>query len=156
MSDKPVIRLLLADVDGTLVTKDKILTDRAVAAAHAMREAGIALALTSGRPPRGMQKLVAPLNLTTPVAGFNGGVLVNPDMSVIESRMLSPQAAHTALKTILDKGLDAWLYTPDAWLIRKRDAPHVARESHTGGFGPVIGPEFTEEHLAKLARIVGV
>ena len=156
MSDKPVIRLLLADVDGTLVTKDKILTDRAVAAARAMREAGIALALTSGRPPRGMQKLVAPLNLVTPVAGFNGGVLVNPDMSVIETRTLSPSAAKTALKTILDKGLDAWLYTPDAWLIRDRSAPHVERESHTVGFEPVIVPEFTDEHLAKLAKIVGV
>ena len=100
------------------------LTDRAVAAVHAMHEAGIALALTSGRPPRGMQKLVEPLRLSTPVAGFNGGVLVNPDMSVIESRMLSPSAAHTALQTILDKGLDAWLYTPDAWLIR--DRPHEA------------------------------
>ena len=156
MSEKPVIKLLLADVDGTLVTKDKILTDRAIAAAQAMHEAGIALALTSGRPPRGMQKLVAPLNLVTPVAGFNGGVLVNPDMSVIETRTLSPEAAHTALKTVLDKGLDAWLYTPDAWLIRDRAAPHVERESHTVGFEPVIVPEFTDEHLAKLAKIVGV
>jgi len=91
MSEKRVIKLLLADVDGTLVTKDKILTDRAIASVHAMHEAGIMLALTSGRPPRGMQKLVAPLGLKTPVAGFNGGVLVNPDMSVIESRMLSPE-----------------------------------------------------------------
>ena len=125
MSEKPLIKLLLADVDGTLVTKDKVLTDQAIAAVHAMHEAGIALALTSGRPPRGMQKLVAPLHLVTPVAGFNGGVLVNPDMSVIETRKLSPEAAHTALKTVLDKGLDAWLYTPDAWLTRDRAAPHV-------------------------------
>jgi Cof subfamily protein (haloacid dehalogenase superfamily) len=156
MSDKPVIRLLLADVDGTLVTKDKVLTERAIAAAQAMREMGIALALTSGRPPLGMRKLVAPLNLVTPVAGFNGGVLVKPDMSVIETRTLSPSAAKTALKTVLDKGLDAWLYTPDAWLIRKRDAPHVERESNTVGFQPVVVPEFTDEHLAKLAKIVGV
>jgi Cof subfamily protein (haloacid dehalogenase superfamily) len=156
MSEKPLIKLLLADVDGTLVTKDKVLTDQAIAAVQAMHEAGIALALTSGRPPRGMQKLVAPLHLVTPVAGFNGGVLVNPDMSVIETRKLSPEAAHTALKTVLDKGLDAWLYTPDAWLIRDRAAPHVERESHTVGFEPVIVPEFTDEHLATLAKIVGV
>ncbi len=156
MSEKPVIKLLLADVDGTLVTKDKVLTDQAVAAVRALHEAGIAMALTSGRPPRGMQKLVAPLALKTPVAGFNGGVLVNPDMSVIETRTLSPEAARTALDTILDKGLDAWLYTPDAWLIRDRAAPHVERESHTVGFEPVIVPEFTDEHLARLAKIVGV
>jgi Cof subfamily protein (haloacid dehalogenase superfamily) len=156
MSEKPLIKLLLADVDGTLVTKDKVLTDQAIAAVHALHEAGIGMAITSGRPPRGMQKLIKPLDLRTPVAGFNGGVLVKPNLSVIETRTLSPEAARTALKTILDKGLDAWLYTPDAWLVRDRAAPRVERESHTVGFEPTIVPEFTDAHLAALAKIVGI
>jgi Cof subfamily protein (haloacid dehalogenase superfamily) len=156
MSDKPAIRLLLADVDGTLVTKDKVLTDQAIAAVHAMHEAGIALALTSGRPPRGMQKLVAPLALKTPLAGFNGGVLVNPDMSVIETRTLSPEAARTALTTILDMGLDAWVYTAEEWLIRDGGAPHVSREAWTVGFEARIVPEFSDDLLTKVAKIVGV
>jgi hypothetical protein len=48
------IRLLLADVDGTLVTPDKVLTERAVQAVHRLGEVGILFAITSGRPPRGM------------------------------------------------------------------------------------------------------
>ena len=46
-------RLLLADVDGTLVTQDKVLTERSIEAVRALNEAGILFALTSGRPPRG-------------------------------------------------------------------------------------------------------
>ena len=36
-----------------------------------MRDAGIAFAITSGRPPRGMQMLIEPLKLTAPIA-FGG------------------------------------------------------------------------------------
>jgi len=72
------IRLLLADVDGTLVTQDKVLTEQAVAAVDRLRDAGILFAVTSGRPPRGMEMLVEPLRLQTPIAAFNGGLIVNP------------------------------------------------------------------------------
>ena len=46
------IRLFLADVDGTLVTQEKVLTDRAIAAVAKLKQAGILFAITSGRPPR--------------------------------------------------------------------------------------------------------
>src|SRR5437879_13249109 len=82
------IRLLIADVDGTLVTKDKILTERARQAVRRLREAGIAFAITSGRPPRGMSMLIEPLEITTPVAAFNGGMFVKPDLSIIEQHVL--------------------------------------------------------------------
>ena len=38
MSGQRDIRLLLADVDGTLVTQDKVLTDQTVAVAQELRE----------------------------------------------------------------------------------------------------------------------
>ena len=103
--------LLLADVDGTLVTQDKVLTEQAMAAAQELRKAGITLALTSGRPPRGMSMLIEPLKLEGAIAGFNGGVFVNPDLSVIDSHILDFAAAQETLQLILDAGLDAWVYT---------------------------------------------
>jgi hydroxymethylpyrimidine pyrophosphatase-like HAD family hydrolase len=51
------IRLVLADVDGTLVTQKKLLTPKTRQAVVKLGDAGIAFALTSGRPPRGMQIL---------------------------------------------------------------------------------------------------
>ncbi|WP_154675786.1 HAD family hydrolase, partial [Komagataeibacter diospyri] len=69
MSD-PEIRLVLADVDGTLVTKDKILTPRAIRAVERLRERGILFTITSGRPPRGMKMVIDPLKISEPIAGF--------------------------------------------------------------------------------------
>jgi Cof subfamily protein (haloacid dehalogenase superfamily) len=152
----PQIKLLLADVDGTLVTKEKILTAQAVAAVRALHDAGVVFAVTSGRPPRGMEMLIAPLDLQAPLAGFNGGVLTKPDLTVIETRALSAQAAQAALRAITGKGLDAWVYTADAWLLRDSKAAHVEREAWTVKFDPVVVPTFTDEHLGQAVKIVGV
>jgi hydroxymethylpyrimidine pyrophosphatase-like HAD family hydrolase len=57
MAERRKISLVLADVDGTLVTEQKVLTKRAQNAVSALQSAGIRFAITSGRPPRGMAML---------------------------------------------------------------------------------------------------
>jgi Cof subfamily protein (haloacid dehalogenase superfamily) len=156
MSRPPDIRLLLADVDGTLVTDDKVLTATAKAAAQELRRAGIALAITSGRPPRGMSMLIEPLDLQDAIAGFNGAVFVRPDLSIIATHTLDPATAKLALKLVLGQGLDAWVYTETEWLIRNQDAPHVAREAWTVKFAATVVASFTQAHLAHTVKIVGV
>jgi Cof subfamily protein (haloacid dehalogenase superfamily) len=150
------IALVLADVDGTLITANKVLTERTDAAVKALHAAGIAFAITSGRPPRGMSMLIKPLALGTPIAGFNGGVFVRPDLSVIESHTLAPATAKQTVELILGRGLDVWIYTADEWLIRDPDAPHVAREAWTVKFDARVVPAFTDAHLAHVVKIVGV
>ena len=136
------IRLLLADVDGTLVTGDKTLTGAAIEAARALGRAGVMLAVTSGRPPRGMKMLIGPLGLTTPIAGFNGGAMVKPDLTVIESHDLDGRTAQRAVDLIRDGGLDAWLYTAEDWQVLDADAAHVAREAWTVKFDPAVVKDF--------------
>jgi Cof subfamily protein (haloacid dehalogenase superfamily) len=150
------ISLLLADVDGTLVDENKVLTPRAQAAVMGLHDRGIKFALTSGRPPLGMKKLVEPLAIDTPVAGFNGGVFVNPDMSVISSKLLAPDVTRTTIEIVHDHGMDAWLYTGKEWVIYKLDAPHVAREEKTIGFAPRVVSEFSDDDIEAAVKIVGV
>jgi hypothetical protein len=103
-----------------------------------------------------MSMLIKPLALRMPIAGFNGGVFVNPDLSVIESRTLDLATAKLALKLIVDQGLDTWIYTQDEWLIRDKEAPHVARETRTVKFDAKIETSFTDAHLSQAVKIVGV
>jgi Cof subfamily protein (haloacid dehalogenase superfamily) len=149
------IRLLLADVDGTLVTTEKTLTGAAIEAARALGRAGIMLAITSGRPPRGMKMLIGPLGLTTPIAGFNGGAMVRPDLTVIESHGLDGRTARRAVDLIRDGGLDAWLYTAEDWQILDADAPHVAREAWTVKFDAAVVTDFADADLARAVKVVG-
>lgn len=151
------IRLVLADVDGTLVTTDKSLTPRAIAAVHALHARGIAFAVTSGRPPKGMAMLVQPLALATPISGFNGGLVVQPDLvTVLQSRTLPREAAETTLALLAKLGLDAWVYSGEDWLVRDVSAPHVAREAGTVKFAAKVVPRFEGDMLDHVVKIVGI
>jgi len=155
MQQKQKISLVLTDVDGTLVREDKVLTTRAQAAVQRLHEAGIHFAITSGRPPRGMAMLFDSLQLKTPIAGFNGGLFVKPDLSIIEQKTLPADVAAGAIDLILGNGLDAWVYRGNDWLITKPDAPHVAREAWTVKFQPKLVADIRGE-LDGIAKIVGV
>ncbi len=149
------ISLLLADVDGTLVNHEKVLTERARNAVHRLRDAGVRFAITSARPPKGMAMLVEPLALDTPIAGFNGGLFVHPDLTIIEERVLAPDAAKQAVDIILKHDLDVWVYSGNDWLVRDPTAPHVAREAWTVKFQPKVVKDF-ENALQSAVKIVGV
>jgi Cof subfamily protein (haloacid dehalogenase superfamily) len=155
MAQKPKISLVLADVDGTLVTEDKVLTERAQAAIHRLHGAGISFAITSGRPPKGMAMLFDTLRLETPIAGFNGGLFVKTDLSIIEQKTLPADVAAKAIELIRAHGLDAWVYRGNDWLITKPDAPHVAREAWTVKFQPEVVADFADK-LTDVAKIVGI
>jgi len=149
------IRLLVADVDGTLVTHDKVLTERARAAVARMRDAGIQFAITSGRPPRGMEMLIAPLALTTPIAAFNGGMFVKSDLSVIEQRVLQAVVIEPAIETMRKHRLDTWIYRGTDWFVHERHGPHVDREEWTVKFPPTVVPDF-QGLTSNVAKVVGV
>ncbi|GBQ46470.1 hydrolase [Komagataeibacter europaeus LMG 18890] len=144
----------MADVDGTLVTKDKILTPRAIRAVERLRERGILFTITSGRPPKGMKMVIDPLKISEPIAGFNGGMMVRPDFTVIEARTLPADTARRVIGIIRDHGADPWVYNGNDWIVSKLDAPHVAREQWTVKFPPVVGN--VEAKLDQVVKITGV
>jgi Cof subfamily protein (haloacid dehalogenase superfamily) len=151
----PNIKLVLTDVDGTLLNKDKALTDRARQAVQSLRDRGIVFAITSGRPPRGMSMLIEPLALDMPLAGFNGGMWTNPDLSLIEARTLPKDVAEKTVAMLENDGLDVWVYSGEDWLIRDKNAPHAAREEWTVKFPPKLVKDFAKA-LENAVKIVGI
>ena len=133
---KARVRLVIADVDGTLVTQEKVLTPRAIEAVRKLHAAEILFAITSGRPPRGMKMLVDPLQLAEPIAGFNGGAVTTPDLKPV-SVLLIPQAvAREALDLVTQHKLSVFLYSDLEWYVRDPHGPHVDREQKTVQFAP--------------------
>jgi Cof subfamily protein (haloacid dehalogenase superfamily) len=149
------VRLVVADVDGTLVTPDKIVTPRARAAVRQLREADVAFTITSGRPPRGMKALIDDLQVHSPIAAFNGGLFVRPDLSVLRRHVISREAATSVIDLMARGGLDVWLYTDNNWYVRSRHGPHVDREVWTVGYDPVVISTF-DDVRGCISKIVGV
>ena len=149
------VRLVVADVDGTLVTPDKILTPRARAAVRTIVEAGIAFTITSGRPPLGMKPLIDDLQLQDPIAAFNGGLLVRPDLSVIREHLIPSEAAQAVIDILTKDTLDVWVYGGKDWYVKSRHGPHVDREEWTVKFPPTVVSTY-EGLLDRIVKIVGV
>jgi Cof subfamily protein (haloacid dehalogenase superfamily) len=122
---------------------------------NALQAGGIAFAITSGRPPRGMAMLIDPLSLRTPVAGFNGGIFVRPDMTIMAEHVLAADVAERAIEIILHHSMDVWVYSGKDWLVRDANAPHVAREQLTVKFPPTVVKDFNGV-LGSAVKIVGV
>ena len=151
----PRIACLLSDVDGTLVTADKRLTEATVAAVRRLGEAGIRFAVVSSRPPFGLRMLVEPLRLTTPLLAFNGGAVVTPGLDMLRSHVLAPDAARQAIEMIRARGAGVWLFTSERWLVLDPDGPYVAHEIRTVEARPVTAPSF-DPWLGAAGKIVGV
>src|SRR5689334_762021 len=148
------ISAFLVDVDGTLITQERVLTMRAVEAVRKLHDNGIAFFITSGRPPRGMRMFVEPLELKMPMAAFNGGMIVNPDLSLVDERTLSDDVVPEVIKILSAHGLEVWIYRGADWYIRSAQAPHVNREAATVQFPPTVVPTF-DGLLNRVVKIVG-
>jgi len=155
MTDTPKIQLLLADVDGTLVTSKKVLTLRAIKAVDALRAAGVRFAITSGRPPRGMAHLIQPLKLDTPIASFNGGEMVDGTLKIIAAQALPADLARETVAVLAAFKIDTWIYVGEDWFVRDPTAPHVAHEAETVKFEPKVVVDF-DGLLDQAVKIVGV
>ena len=147
--------LLISDVDGTLVTADKVLTSASVEASRKLAAAGVKLSLISARPPRGLMYVVGPMDLSLPFAAFNGGAIVAPDGTLLESYPLPRDFAEVALRILADRKVDAWVFAGDDWLLDNIADPNVAREQRTVRFAPHVVADFAG--IAEpIGKVVGV
>ncbi len=148
------IRLLVADIDGTLVTKEKLLTPKSVDALSRLQKAGVLFGVTTGRPPKGARMLVDSLPGLKFIAGFNGGIVVRRDFSVFKENLLEGAVAKQVAQIILEHKLDVWVYTEKDWFVRDPRAYRVDREQRTVQFPPTVISGF-DGRLDHVAKIVG-
>src|SRR6202043_1978271 len=112
------IALVVSDVDGTLLTKDKTLTEGTRRAVRRLEESGVGFTITSSRPTIGMRFLIEPLQITLPVGAFNGSSIVDAQLNPIEQHLIPLPAVQRCLEVLNQFGVDIWLFTNDLWLTR--------------------------------------
>lgn len=136
-------RLLVADIDGTLVRSDKSLSAGTIAAAKRLEAAGVAMALISARPPSGMLWIARKLDLSTPLAAFNGGTIVGPDGTIRLVARLPSQVARHALALIDRPAIVKWLFSGGRWHVDRLDGVHDVAERKAVNQPPVVDGDFS-------------
>jgi hypothetical protein len=149
------VRLLVSDIDGTLVLPDKSLTPAALSAGKKLDAAGVGLTLVSSRPARGMLGLVQALDLKIPFAAFNGGSIVAPDGKLVSAKRLTADAATKAIDLFKSRGVMVWAFADDNWYLTDDSSPYVQRERRTVNFDPTVVANF-DAVIDRVDKLVGV
>jgi Cof subfamily protein (haloacid dehalogenase superfamily) len=149
------IRLLISDIDGTLVRPDKSLAQPVVAAVHRLRAAGVQISLISARPLSGMLPIMKALGIEGPVGAFNGGTIAKPDGTVISAERLERTTTARALDLFDQAWVTPWLFADGRWFAKTTAAPHVPSERITAAQEPVIVSDFNGL-LDRVDKLVAV
>ncbi len=152
---KQPIRLLVSDVDGTLVRHDKTLAKATIAAAHRVLHAQLQMTLISARPPSGILPLARALGLTSPLAAFNGGTLITPDGRVLATHHVSAEASRAAVGIVKASGASLWMFADGQWFASDAGNPHIPREKLSAMVDPAFGADIDALH-GRIDKIVGV
>lgn len=70
--------LIALDLDGTLLTDEKTITERTMKTIAQVKEAGHEVVIATGRPYRASKAIYQQLQLTTPIVNFNGAYVHHP------------------------------------------------------------------------------
>ncbi|WP_040507353.1 Cof-type HAD-IIB family hydrolase [Gluconobacter morbifer] len=149
------IRMVVSDMDGTLLTPDKTMTPATLAMAKALQERGIPLCLASARPPAAMIRYIDQLGLTGQNAGFNGGIIFSPDGTATVSRILSPDVLSVVCDMLHVHGIETWFLRQSEWLVLDAASPFVENERRITGLQPHQVADL-RQHFDGIGKVMGV
>ena len=132
-------KLLLFDLDGTVVRADHSVDPRVSEALRRLSQNGVAIGIASGRAAFGARHLYEPLAVNAPSMFFSGSLVEDPKTQ--KALFLEPLESQTLLelaKQAKQIGLYAELYSSDEYLI---EAPGRLTDLHTEYLGkpPIVG-----------------
>ncbi len=119
-----------------------------------LRDAGILFALTSSRPPRGLHMYIEPLALTTPIAAFNGGMIVDTKSTILEEHTIDDDVVPVIIGVLDDHDVPVWVYRGQEWYVRDANGAHVQHEADVCQFQPLTVANF-DGVSDGVAKIVG-
>jgi Cof subfamily protein (haloacid dehalogenase superfamily) len=123
------IRLLIADVDGTMLNPAGELSAVTYVTVGRLRQAGVKLSLSSARPSFGMQWLIRMLEIDCACSGLNGGILFHPHGGVVVERELESGVVEEITERMRNHELDVWLFTREQWFIPRSGRSHARHQA---------------------------
>lgn len=134
-------RLVVIDVDHTLIRSDHTLADATVDAVHRIRAADVEVVLASSRPPGSMRQYLEPLGLVEPAlfvglqGAFVGAFDANGALRTQATFPLDHEIALAAATAGHEFGLATNWYTADGWFVDRVTDAEV-RESQLARMQP--------------------
>lgn len=114
-----MIRLIVSDLDGTLLRDDHTLSDYTKAVIHRVSEQGIDFMLATGRIFGGARKYARQLNLNTPILACNGALIKEAEGKLIYGKPLLDGTLDEVFRLLTEKNLYFHCYGEENFYTKK-------------------------------------
>ena len=132
------IRLVVSDVDGTLVDKEKQLTPATADAVARLEAQGVPFTIISARPRSGMMPIADTLGIDRPMGAFNGGTVFTRSGGVIARHTIDPAVAHGMVALARETAVDIWVFADDVWYATDGEGAHTRSERVSSNQEPTV------------------
>ncbi len=162
MSDTPRARLLIVDVDGTLLTNDHQITPATRAAMRNVVERGVQVVLASARSPQSLQRILGDLGIEGFVISYTGALMcmlsLDPGVraTVIAEHRIDLVTARMVVASVREQGIGVRWFAGERCYLSEWNAAW-RQECRITGDQPIVMPDLTtvSETPHKLLCIAG-
>lgn len=140
-------KLLVLDVDGTLLNDDKQISPRTLAALLKVQQMGVHIVLASGRPTYGILPVAKALELGHYggyILSYNGAQIINAQSGeVLFEKRINPEMIPYLEKKAQKNGFSIFTYTEDRLVTNDANNEHIRREAELNHLKLEEEPEFS-------------
>ena len=138
------VRLVVSDVDGTLVDTHKRLTPGVIAAVARLKAAGIGFTIISARPRSGLMPIAEALEIDAPMGAFNGGIVFTRDGTVTRHETIAREVVEGVFALAAGTAVDIWVFADDRWYASTDRGTHAEHERIASAQQPIVRSDFTD------------
>jgi 5-amino-6-(5-phospho-D-ribitylamino)uracil phosphatase len=120
------VRLVVLDVDGTLLCRDGTLSTENTAAIRLTEATGVRVMLATGKTVASVLAHHRRLGLTTPIVASQGTVVASADGTIRWRHRLDPEALRSGLALIEQMDIEVFVYAGDR-VLAARETPYSRR-----------------------------
>ena len=146
-------KLIAIDMDGTLFTDDKEITERSLKAMHDAEAAGAYVVLASGRMAANVKELAKSLGLNSPAICGGGSQVVDKDYNIIHTCYIKPEIAKQVMDTCKELGLYFQIFE-DGNFIFEKHTPYSDIYHGISGLNPVEDPDIFKREVVNTPKIL--
>ena len=116
-------RIILSDIDGTLLTDDKRVTERTAYAVRALAAKGIPFVPVSARMPEAIYPITEAIGVKTPVISYSGGLVLTEQEEILASTVMPDGETRQILSALAaTEDITVNYYAGRRWYVERMDA----------------------------------
>ena len=125
-------RIVFSDIDGTLLTDDKRVTEKTEQAVKGLVQQGIPFVLVSARMPEAIYPITDSIGVKIPVISYSGGLVLTDAGETLADVRMDASAASMVLSAVNEHFpvLTVNYYAGRRWYVQDTDDPRVRHEEH--------------------------